>query len=78
MNLVANECAACRRPAGYVPKGAIQLPMFCVLCAGDAEVMEEWFHRIDNSEKPIFSVLRDYYLTLQSNPKILNPKKGKK
>jgi len=40
MKLVANECANCRRPLGYVTPEALQIPTFCILCAADKEVMK--------------------------------------
>lgn len=60
MKLVANECAQCRRPVGYVTPEALQIPTLCILCAGDKETMKEWGHTINKSEKPIRDVLLGY------------------
>lgn len=64
MILIANECANCRRPLGYIAKGALQIPTFCVICAGDKEIMKEWGHRIDKREQSITAVLVDYRFNL--------------
>jgi hypothetical protein len=64
MKLVANECANCRRPVGYVTPKALQIPTMCLLCALDKEVMEEWGHTIDKREKPVREVCRDLRWTL--------------
>lgn len=60
MKLIANECANCRRPVGYVVQGTLQLPTLCILCAADKDVLKEWGHRIDKAEKPITNILLDY------------------
>jgi len=75
MKLIANECANCRRPLGYVTFQALLIPSFCVLCAGDSDVMEEWGHKIASSEKSIRDVLLDYRFTL--NRMDLDPIKTK-
>jgi hypothetical protein len=64
MKLIANECAACRRVLGYVAPGALQIPTFCVLCAGDKETLDDWGHTLDKREKPIRETLLDYRSTL--------------
>jgi hypothetical protein len=64
MKLVANECANCRRPLGYVTPEALQIPTFCILCAADKETLKEWGHTIDKREKPLREVLLDYRFTL--------------
>ena len=62
--LIANECANCHRPVGYVAEGTLQLPTLCLLCVGDPEVLKEWGHRVARGEKPVVDVLLDYRRTL--------------
>lgn len=65
MKLIANECASCRRPVGYVTKGTLQLPTLCILCVNSSETLEEWGHSVDGGEVKAVEVARDYYEQLR-------------
>lgn len=61
MNLEPNTCANCNRVIGYVAPGTLLLPTFCVICASDLEVMNDWGHKLRlKGEKPIIEVLQCY------------------
>jgi len=64
MKLTPNECANCRRVIGYVVTGTLKLPTLCILCVGDKDVLKEWGHAVDRSEKPIMDILREYRSSL--------------
>jgi len=64
MKLIANECANCRRPVGYVVEGTLCLPTLCLLCAADKEVMKEWGHHVSRKEKTVGAIAIDYRFNL--------------
>jgi hypothetical protein len=61
--LVANECARCKRPVGFVTKDAFQIPTFCLLCAIDPEARAEWGHTVPMNL--VRETLLDYYFRTQ-------------
>lgn len=65
MKLIANECANCRRPVGYITPNALQIPTMCILCANDEEVMKEWGHSLEGGEAEAVNIMHDYCKTLQ-------------